>query len=532
MPHSSPRGKAEIQRLVGLVPHSRMLDIGCGSGTYAKLFPDAIWTGVEAWAPYVEEYGLKDLYQRLVIDDVRTVEFRKQQHDVAICGDVLEHMTPQEAHDLIAKLCKKVAVVIASIPIGHWPQGEVNGNPFEEHVKDDWSHADVCALIGEPTYSYQDGEIGIYVWSDSYGRDTFAPKRLKIAVYTIALNEAQFVQRWADSARDADLLLIADTGSTDDTIELAKAAGVEVHGIEVKPWRFDVARNEALALLPEEYGVVVSLDMDEIMMPGWREEIERAWVLGTTRLRYFFDWGSDILFRYEKIHARNGYYWKHAVHETPMPLEPEKEVWAQTDKLLVKHLADASKSRSSYLPLLELSVAEDPEDPHHSFYLCREYQFHQQWQKAIDEGARYLKLPSATWVNERCYAYRVMGKAYAELGNIWAAETHYLMACAEAMGTREPFYELALLYYQNRRWLDCYTAALRCLAIERRDWVYTCNPEVWTGAPADLAAIAAWNLDWKAEAVKYGTLALEKSPADARIAANLDWYAGRKSEAA
>ena len=48
---------------------------------------------------------------------------------------------------------------------------------------------------------------------------------MKVAIYTIALNELQFVQPWYDSAKEADYLLIADTGSTDGTIEAAKELG-------------------------------------------------------------------------------------------------------------------------------------------------------------------------------------------------------------------------------------------------------------------------------------------------------------------
>ena len=38
---------------------------------------------------------------------------------------------------------------------------------------------------------------------------------LKIAVYAISKNEEQFVKRFCVSAKDADLILIADTGSED-----------------------------------------------------------------------------------------------------------------------------------------------------------------------------------------------------------------------------------------------------------------------------------------------------------------------------
>ena len=127
-------------------------------------------------------------------------------------------------------------------------------------------------------------------------------KKLKIAVYAISKNEEEFVNRFCDSAKDADLVLIADTGSTDRTVELAIQNGAKVYDIAVRPWRFDKARDTALNLIPSDFDVCISLDLDEILEPGWREEIERVWQENTTRLRYKFDWGCGISFFYEKIH--------------------------------------------------------------------------------------------------------------------------------------------------------------------------------------------------------------------------------------
>ena len=59
---------------------------------------------------------------------------------------------------------------------------------------------------------------------------------MKVAVYTIALNEEKHVQRWYESAKDADYLLIADTGSTDRTVEIAKSLGINVINIKIDPW--------------------------------------------------------------------------------------------------------------------------------------------------------------------------------------------------------------------------------------------------------------------------------------------------------
>ena len=72
---------------------------------------------------------------------------------------------------------------------------------------------------------------------------------MKVAVYTIALNEAKHIKRWYESSKDADYHLIADTGSTDDTVAIAKELGIATYQISVKPWRFDDARNAALCLL-------------------------------------------------------------------------------------------------------------------------------------------------------------------------------------------------------------------------------------------------------------------------------------------
>jgi len=60
-------------------------------------------------------------------------------------------------------------------------------------------------------------------------------KQLKICVYAISKNEEQFVERWANSAKEADLLLIADTGSTDGMVELSRKNGVVVHDICITP---------------------------------------------------------------------------------------------------------------------------------------------------------------------------------------------------------------------------------------------------------------------------------------------------------
>lgn len=521
MPFSSESGKKHIKRVVQRVPHAKMLDIGCGCGTYAKMFPDAQWTGVEIWKPYVDQYGLNNLYGTLFNEDARHW-IPDDHYDIAIAGDVLEHMSEEEAGRLLNKLRGCADTVIVSIPLGHYPQDAYEGNPYERHVKDNWTDEAVRWFFGQPTWARIDNEIGIYVWS-KHKID------LKIAVYAISKNEEQFVERFCASAKDADLIVVADTGSTDGTDAKARECGAVVHDICISPWRFDIARNTALSLIPRDIDICISLDLDEVLEPGWREEIERIWAEDTTRLRYMFDWGCGIKFRYEKIHARHGYRWHHPCHEYPVPDPRIKEVWAETDMLLVSHHPDPTKSRGQYMELLEMSVKEDPRCPRNAFYHARELTFHSRWTDAITALKAYLNMPEATWPNERCYAMRLLGKAYAETGQPWEAEKWLHMACGEAPNTREPWCELAMLMYRSARWEECYAFSMRALKITDRALVYTCDPAVWGFWPHDLAAISAWHLGLIKTAIEQGEKAVELAPDDLRLRDNLEWFTGKKA---
>jgi len=346
--------------------------------------------------------------------------------------------------------------------------------------------------------------------------------KLKIAVYAISKNEEQFVRRFCESSKEADIISIADTGSTDRTVELARECGAVVHNICINPWRFDKARDTALALLPADVDVCISLDLDEELQPGWREEIERVWKEDTTRLRYKFDWGVGIVFYYEKIHHRKGYHWHHPCHEYPRPDKRTKEVWAQSDMLLVIHKPDPSKSRGQYLDLLELSVKEDPRCPRNAFYYARELTFHHKWLEAVIALNRYLEMPEATWQNERCYAMRILARSYEELkqdGKPWLQR-----ACQEAPNTREPWVELSELCYRRKEWQECYNAAKSALNIKDKTLVYTMDPSVWGSKPHDYLAIAAFHLGLYTEAVEHGQIAVELSPNDSRMQNNLDFY--------
>lgn len=344
---------------------------------------------------------------------------------------------------------------------------------------------------------------------------------MKIAVYTIALNEEQFVESWYKSAMDADYLLIADTGSTDNTVQKAQDLGIDVFTISISPWRFDDARNAALAALPKDIDMCISLDMDEVLVPGWREHLEGI-NSETTRPRYKYTWSWNedgepgLQYGGDKIHARHGYRWKHPVHEVLVTdrLE-EKQEWIGLE---IEHYPDNTKPRSQYLPLLELSVKEDPKDDRNAFYYARELYFYGQNEKASKEFIRYLELPTAKWGAERSAAYRYLAKC-----NQLFADQYLVGAVREAPERREAYVELAKWHYENSNWESCYHYAKLALKIEEKPLDYLCEDFAWGALPHDLMAIAAYNLGNIEEAIEQTEKAIALSD-DPRLKHNLDYY--------
>ena len=88
--------------------------------------------------------------------------------------------------------------------------------------------------------------------------------KFKVCVYAICKNEEKFVKRWVSSMKEADEIYVLDTGSTDNTVKLLKEEGVNVSVEVIRPWRFDVARNKSLELVPTDADICICTDLDEI----------------------------------------------------------------------------------------------------------------------------------------------------------------------------------------------------------------------------------------------------------------------------
>lgn len=113
-----------------------VLDVGCGHGFYYKLLKDHFSKidGVEIWTPYIEEYELEKMYNKIF--NVNIMDFEFDYYDIIIMGDILEHLPRNESSFLLKKINDKCKELLVIVPY-YLPQNEVFGNKYEIHLQPD-----------------------------------------------------------------------------------------------------------------------------------------------------------------------------------------------------------------------------------------------------------------------------------------------------------------------------------------------------------------------------------------------------------
>lgn len=330
---------------------------------------------------------------------------------------------------------------------------------------------------------------------------------------------------------EADEIVVLDTGSDDRTADiLAAYPNIKVYREEITPWRFDTARNRALAFVSPDADICISTDLDEVFEPGWRKGIEAALDKGAQKIRYRYTWNflSDgregTVFIADKFHARRSFEWRHPVHEviTYTGEGEPKTVFADGVRLL--HKADDKKSRASYLGLLEMSVAECPEDDRNMHYLGREYMFRGRYSDAVETLKKHLELKSATWADERSASMRYIALCLFRTGDNDGAAVWFLRSCAEAPHLREPWLNFAYFCYDIKEYEAAAALINRALKIKNRPDTYMNESDSWSEKPYDVLSMSYYYIGNMRKARDAAERALELAPANERIRNNLHYF--------
>ena len=342
---------------------------------------------------------------------------------------------------------------------------------------------------------------------------------MKICTYSIALNEAKHVQRWLNATKDSDYRVVADTGSIDGTAELLEAAGVTVHRIVVKPWRFDTARNTALALLPTDADVCFSLDMDEVPEKNFYKKVRRQWVDGCHKAYVKMNTGSA--WNADRLHTRFGWRWVSPCHEVTEWYGEGQHQFCEIDAH-ISHQPDDTKSRGQYLPLLEMAVKETPHDPRMWVYLCREYYYAGMWMRCVETARKALDCKP--WGPEAAAVCRWAGHSSKNLGHDPGIATGWYRNGVQFVNDeQEPWFGIAIDAYHNQQWQACLDASLRILELPpTTHYLHDHNIGAWQAY--DLASVSLWNLGDPQTALTFAREAAKAdSPERDRLVRNLEF---------
>ena len=126
-----------------------VLDIGCGNGepmSFINRHNQFKAVGVDVFKSYLDKCLERNIYNELLLCDIRALPLRDKSIDTILCLDVLEHLEKEEALLLITAM-EKVAIkqVILATPLHHYQQSAYDNNLYQEH-KYIWHAAELKEL--------------------------------------------------------------------------------------------------------------------------------------------------------------------------------------------------------------------------------------------------------------------------------------------------------------------------------------------------------------------------------------------------
>lgn len=165
MPVSIQDGKREALDYIAsnFSKRTKVIDIGAGAGYWGKELRRMGFRNVDApevYEPYIRQFGLSDIYDNVINKDCREFDF--SGYDFAIMGDVLEHLTAEDARTVLDNARLAGCRVLASVP---WMcrQGASGGVEYERHLQADLTRENATRRFGNIRFIYCGKKIGVFV---------------------------------------------------------------------------------------------------------------------------------------------------------------------------------------------------------------------------------------------------------------------------------------------------------------------------------------------------------------------------------
>lgn len=266
---------------------------------------------------------------------------------------------------------------------------------------------------------------------------------MRVGVAMIVKNEEAMLARCLESVKQADEIVVCDTGSCDRTIEIARAHTDRVFTDYQWQDSFAEARNHAKSKSTADW--ILSIDADEILLSDF-SDVRRAASLALNAvdcLQIAGDNGTRNLFpRLFRNAPEIQWNPAHRAHNV-LNVVGEHVGDVAKDDSLVKiqydyspaHYQDPDRTKR----MLELSLKENPRNVRAMFYLAREYAYRRMWDDALVLYGRHVQC--SDHLAEKAEAFLAMAQIYFKKGMGNDARD----ACAQALIINPHFKEALLL---------------------------------------------------------------------------------------
>lgn len=287
------------------------------------------------------------------------------------------------------------------------------------------------------------------------------PNRPRLSVAMIVKNEAEHLEKTLASLKKIyDELVIVDTGSTDNTKEIAKKFGAKIYDFHIDPFRFDAARNESFSHCTGEW--ILWLDADDFLVnpEGVLEEIEAAQPqvdVFHAAYNYAFNQLGMCVARHDKerlIRNNKALKWAGPLHEALIPLRTP--VVMRTDKFEVNHdKDDAGHYRSAernYAIIKEVVKNDgvDDTDPRNLYSLANAALGLEKWEEAISFFELFTT--RSGWKDEIYMALHRAALCSRKIGKIDQAIEYEFRALSILPNCRDAYLGLGESYLQKEEW--------------------------------------------------------------------------------
>lgn len=337
--------------------------------------------------------------------------------------------------------------------------------------------------------------------------------RRTVCLNMIVKDEARVIRRCLDSVRQfVDYWVIVDTGSTDGTQDIIRAALGDIPGeLHERPWRdFGHNRTEALALARAKADYLLFIDADDLLRTHdgftWPHLVQDAYYLHVEDAGTMYSRGALVSTRLQ-------WCWAGVIHEylTAAPAAQFTQLeWPRIVRLRDGARARDPKTYEKDAAILEAALVREPDNARYVFYLAQSRFDAGQFESALDAYRRRVDMGG--WPDEVFYSRYRAALCFARLGRPYEQVRDAYEACFRAHPHRaEPLVRAATLARNFERFSDAYVLARRGagIPIPATDALFVENADYEFRA-LDEQAIAAFYVGFPEESFNLCTELLER----------------------